>query len=149
MISPRLHLTPREAAALLARGFVGVDEDQMRRAGEDRPRVADLIRSRRLVYSPVDPGEEWQSYRDFLASIRTRGYALADCEDLATALAAEARVDGIDPKAYPGVYRVRPGLSHVVTVLPSLGRRIDPSRLAGMGTKSHRFYGHYRPWAVA
>lgn len=135
----RLDLSP-EQAAQLAWGLMLVDLAQMQAAGPHRPRVRDLIRQGRLRYEVRDPDEHWQTYRELVAQLVTRGRAGADCEDLASAWAAEARADGWDAAAHPLIYRVHRRLSHVVVALPGYAWRVgagyavvDPSRLAGMG----------------
>lgn len=117
---------------MLDGGLVAVDALQMRRAGPGRPRVRGLITDRLLRYSANDPHEEWQTYDELVEKIGRHGFAYADCEDLATLVAAEYRVDGVDPGARIHVYRTAPSVSHVV-VRRSSGALEDPSRSAGMG----------------
>jgi hypothetical protein len=86
----------------------------------------------RLKYQRRDPKEHWRTIRE----IWQRGGG--DCEDLGTAVAAEACVasgdlPGISGRARPVLYRVRPGLSHIVTQLRPDGQLLDPSRTGGMG----------------
>ncbi len=83
---------------------------------------------RRLRYIRHDPTERWQTIR----GIWRRGGG--DCEDLAAAVAAEIRHRG--GQADPVIYRVRPGLAHVIVrARDRLGQveYLDPSRWGGMG----------------
>lgn len=124
-----------EDAALLLGGLLAVDMDQMRRAGPNRPRVLDLIKSRRLKYSRYDPDEHWQTYGEMVAGVAKDGVWDGDCEDLATAMAAEMRLGDselVDPGAWPSVYRTGARMNHVVVESPRYGR-LDPSKWAGMG----------------
>lgn len=137
MLRPTFRLGAEDAAEMLS-GLLAVDLAQMRRAGPNRPRIVDLIESGQLRYSRLDPEEHWQTYEEMVAEINARGFAEADCEDLATALAAELRMgDGrwSDPQAAPVVYRSSPRVLHVVVKAPNLspGHLLDPSRSAGMG----------------
>lgn len=127
-------------------GLVTVDVEQMRRAGPARPRIEALIASGALVYEGADESEHWQTYDDLIGAVRRDGIAYGDCEDLAAALAAEWRVDGVDPQARTFVYRVpNSGIAHVVTASrvrgfpgpPGWGlgpgwMYVDPSVSAGM-----------------
>lgn len=130
-VRPSLRLSPKDAELALL-GLLAVDMEQMRRAGPNRPRVRDLIRERRIRYTRHDPNEHWQTYDEVIGQVRRLGFALADCEDQATMLAAELRVDGLDPEATPRIYRTGPRMSHVVTDSHRFGR-LDPSRWSGMG----------------
>jgi len=127
-------------------GLVAVDVEQMKRAGPYRPRVEKLIEAGALIYDKADGGEHWQTYDEIVSDWRRDGVAFADCEDLAAALAAEWRVDGVDPQATTIVYRV-PGSSvaHVAVASRVRGtpgpagwglgpgwRYVDPSVMAGM-----------------
>lgn len=143
-----LHLSPLHVALLregelglplggclaLLQGYTGALAHEVRiarMAGDDRS-VVRSIRSGAIRYVRSDPDETWQTWE---RTVRAGG----DCEDLAAAVAAELRVDGIPDGPYAGrpvrarpvVYRARPGLLHVVVDAP--WGIIDPSRLAGMG----------------
>lgn len=132
-IRPLLQIRPDEAAAMLGGGLVAVNEQQMRRMrAEGAPSVRDLIASGRLVYSPLDPAEHWQTYEQVVRDVTELGRTDADCEDLASMVAAEYRVTGEDPRATVYVYRTGPRMSHVV-VRRGDGRLEDPSLAAGMG----------------
>lgn len=80
---------------------------------------------RRLRYIRRDPLERWQNIREIWK------FGGGDCEDLAAAVAAELTVMGIP--ARPVVYRVRPGLAHVVVQQLRDGKLLDPSKIGGMG----------------
>lgn len=131
-------LSPEEAAHMLNAGLVGVNVYQMQKIGPNRPKMRDLI-SRGLVrYNRIDPNEHWQTYGQILGQIARKGYADADCEDLASAVAAEMRLEPpdspmYDPQATTHVYRSAPRTSHVVVWSPRFGRLLDPSVAAGMG----------------
>lgn len=130
MVYPRIGIEPTEAVALLS-GLVEVNRQQMRSIGPRRPRVFDLIRSGRLVYDARDPGERWQTYRDVIGQVERRGIARADCEDLASLVAAELREDGYDPDARPYAYHAQGRTWHVVVASPKFGY-LDPSIAGGM-----------------
>ncbi len=142
-LHPTLNLSIRDAPYML-RGLLAVDEAQMRRAGPNRPRIHDLIRSGYLGYSKRDPYEHWQTYDEMIGQLRRKGYAIADCEDLATAAAAEMRLDRghryYDPGAVPHVYKTAPRVSHVVVHSPRWGL-LDPSVAGGMGQPYGRYAG--------
>lgn len=74
--------------------------------------------------------EDWQTVDELYQS------GAGDCEDLASALAAESQERGI--MAWPAFYfRQRPNgsrLYHIVVRLPD-GRILDPSRRLGMGAE--------------
>lgn len=133
-LRPLLQVEPEDAAALLGGGLVAVDLSQMQRyRPEGAPSVRSLISSGRLVYSAIDPQEQWQTYEQILRRLRTEpGPVDADCEDLASLVAAEYRYTGEDPGATVYVYKTGPRLSHVV-VKRSSGQLEDPSIAAGMG----------------
>lgn len=129
-----LGLSMGEALALL-QGYTAALEVEIRaarKAGDTRS-VMTGIRCGAIEYDRADPDEAWQGWAETLDK------GGGDCEDLAAAVAAELRVDGIPEgasrgtvvRARPVVYRVRPGLLHVVVDSP--WGIIDPSRLAGMG----------------
>ena len=130
MVYPRIGIEPTEAVALLE-GLVAVNRQPMRAAGPRRPRVSDLVRSGRLVYDARDPGERWQTYRDVIQQLEARGVARADCEDLASLVAAELREDGHDANARPYAYHAQGRTWHVVVASPRYGF-LDPSIAGGM-----------------
>jgi hypothetical protein len=130
-VRPTLELSADDAAVLLNEGLVGVNRAQMQRRGPNRPKVRDLITAGKLRYSRVDPNERWQTYEDVLAAIARDGFALADCEDIASMVAAELELEG-DTGARTSVYRTGPRMNHVVVQSPRYGL-MDPSISAGMG----------------
>lgn len=136
-VRPSIQIAAGDAEALLGGGLVAVNEQQMRRAGWGRPLVRDLIASGRLYYSRLDPDEQWQTYDQVLQRLATEGRVDADCEDLASLVAAEYRITGEDPGAAPTVYKSAPGVFHVV-VRRSSGALEDPSIAAGMGSPEQR-----------
>lgn len=129
MIRPTFDVGADEAAELLE-GLVRVSALDMRKAGPHRPRIGELIRSGDLVYSPIDIDEHWQSYREILGAIEREGIATADCEDLASLVAAQWRVDGVDPDARTFVYQTGPALSHVVVASRRVGH-LPPAGFSG------------------
>lgn len=131
-LSPHLELKATEAAYMLNGGVLAVDIKQMSDAGPHRPRVWQLIRSKKLVYSPYDPEEEWKTYRQVMEEIRRDGVSRCDCEDIATLVAAELVTDGLDLEARPVVYQSGPTLFHVVTNSSRFGY-LDACIPAGMG----------------
>lgn len=133
MPTPTLdRLTLGESAELLE-GIVRMNQLQIR--GGVPGIVAALLPhvggERRIRYIRHDPLERWQTIR----GIWRRGGG--DCEDLAAAVAAELRE--VAPgrlRADAVIYRVRPGLAHVIVrTQDRLGRveYLDPSRWGGMG----------------
>ena len=82
-LHPTLSLSPEDASHLLNSGLVGVDVHQMQRAGLNRPRVLDLIRTGRLKYLRRDPHEHWQTYDELMGAVKAEGVGTGDCEDLA------------------------------------------------------------------
>lgn len=120
-----------DAAALLGGGLVGLNVHQMERAGPQRPKVSDWIKSGALRYSRDDPDEHWQSYKDIAELIERDGMAEGDCEDLATLVAAEMRVSGEDPLAKPVIYKSGRKTYHVIVSSPRYGL-LDPSIAGGM-----------------
>jgi len=117
-----------EEGAYLLQGLYFVNVNQLRHGvpgilGALVPGSAGPGR-RRLRYQRLDEREHWRSLREIWK------YGGGDCEDLATAVAAQLTVSGTP--ARPVVYRVRPGLAHVVVQLED-GRILDPSKIGGMG----------------
>lgn len=132
-LRPSIQIDPDEAELML-RGLVAVDLEQMRRLRPmGAPRVQDLIASGRLRYSSFDPAEQWQTYRQIIDDIARYGSTDADCEDLASLVAAEYQYEGVDMLAGVHVYRTGPRMSHVVTMRGD-GSLEDPSLAAGMGS---------------
>jgi len=131
LIRPLIRIKANEAKALLNGGIVGVNRQQMMARGPNRPRLIDLIRSGKVVYSAFDPDEEWWTYDQVLDMIARDGVAYVDCEDLAGILAAELQVDGTDPRAFVHTYRAVNHTWHVVVGSPVFGW-LDPSVAAGM-----------------
>lgn len=131
-LSPHLELQASEAAYMLNGGVLAVDIKQMKDAGPGRPRIYELIRAKKLVYSPYDPEEEWKTYRQVMQDIRRSGVSKIDCEDIATLVAAELVTDGIDLEARPVVYQSGRTLFHVITHSPKYGY-LDACIPAGMG----------------
>lgn len=120
-LNPQIQLSAEDAAHLLSGGMLAVSVQQMRRAGAGRPRIHELIKNKKLRYSPEDPEEEWKSYDQVLREVRENGVCYADCEDFATLAAAELVADGIDPAARPVIYQSADRLFHVVTWSPKYG----------------------------
>jgi hypothetical protein len=100
-LSPHLELEATEAAFMLNGGVLAVNVHQMKEAGPRRPRVYELIRSKKLVYSPYDPEEEWKFYGQVLREVQRDGVSKCDCEDIASMVAAEMVTDGVDLEARP------------------------------------------------
>lgn len=128
-----VEIEPHDAPALI-RQLVALDEWQMSERGPDRLLVRDAIERGIFRYNRADPDEVWKSYDEAIDEARTssKGYADLDCEDLAALAAAELRVTGADPRAFPHVYRANGRTYHVVTGSPRFGW-LDPSVAAGMG----------------
>lgn len=79
---------------------------------------------RRLRYVRNDKPEHWRTVKEIWQ------YGGGDCEDLACAVAAELTLNG--EEARPVIYRVRPGLIHVVVQRMADRQLLDPSLLGGM-----------------
>lgn len=95
-----------------------------------RPGADPVTGKRILVYQRHDPNEHWRSVREI------HHYGGGDCEDLAAAGAAEL-TEHFGILAVPYVYRVKPGLAHVVIKRADTGEILDPSKLGGMGETKH------------
>ena len=120
MISPHFEVTGEEAKNFLP-ALVAINEEQLR-ANPDWPSVRSLIKRGELKYRLADPQEHWQTYRDLITQGQANGVAFADCEDLASAVAAEDRVrHNIQTEAY--AYKPKPGLFHVVAAVPNAALR--------------------------
>lgn len=130
-MSPMIQLGPEDAAHLLSGGMLSVNVAQMRKAGPNRPRIHELIKSRRLRYKSFDPEEEWVTYSQAVERIQAAGFVEVDCEDIATLVAAELVADGLDPEARPVVYQSGAKLFHVVTHTARWGY-LDACISAGM-----------------
>lgn len=135
-VSPKIRVTPDEAAALL-QGIVAVNLQQMRRrvpkfAGARQSGhfpVLTGIQNGTVRYERLDPDEEWKTWGQLNEELEASGHASGDCEDLSTAVAAELRFAGIPARTY--VYKSGPSLYHVVVKTDKWGV-LDPSRAAGM-----------------
>lgn len=123
-ISPKLDLSTPDAANALD-GLVSVNIGQMARRSLPKGKypVISGIQSGRIRYERRDPQERWQTWEQLLAS------GEGDCEDLASATAAELLYNGIEARTY--VYKSGPHLYHVVLKTGRWGI-LDPSRAAGM-----------------
>jgi len=152
MISPHFNLSGSDARGLLY-GLMETDKIQLRE-NPGLPSMRQLIQQGRVRYRRADPQEHWQSYKELVEQTEDGGTAYGDCEDLATALAAEDQVRyGV--QSIPYAYTPREGLFHVVTAVPrgqfggiprhhwpdakgapSIAGYVlqDPSAAAGMGT---------------
>lgn len=80
------------------------------------------------------PHEDWQNVEQLYAA------GSGDCEDLASARAAELQVTGADPAARAVAYRSAPDMWHCV-VARGDGTIEDPSRRLGMGRPGARTMG--------
>jgi len=120
-LSPKLDADGIEEIEALLEGLVRLDLSQLRRG-----LVPPLYQSRVRYKREPRGREDWQSSR------RCVERGTGDCEDLASYLAACYRLAGIHAVAM--VKDVRPGLKHVVTLLPD-GRIEDPSKRLGMSGK--------------
>lgn len=87
------------------------------------PSVLEGIQRGEIVYDKEDPDEDWKTYATVLREKR------GDCEELATAVAAELTFAG-EP-AIPWAYPSGPGLWHVVVDTLRWGL-LDPSVAGGM-----------------
>jgi len=115
------NLTIPEAEAMLS-GLVARNVAEIR-AGAPMP--SPLIRSGRLRYIRRDPDEQWLSLGDMLAK------GGGDCEDLASAVAAERSILGKPSRVR--IVRTGPRTAHAIVEDARTGQRFDPSLTAGMG----------------
>jgi hypothetical protein len=116
VIHPYFNVTGPEAKGLLY-GLLEMSKDQLR-ANPGFPSMRQLVQEGKVRYRESDPNEHWQTYREIVEKVGSDGVAYADCEDLATAVAAEDQVRyGIE--SIPYAYSPRQGLFHVVTAVPS------------------------------
>ena len=151
-ISPHFEMTGDEARGLLY-GLLESNKIQLRKDSE-MPSVRKLLQDGKLIYKRADPEEHWQTYRELTEQVARNGVGYGDCEDFATAIAAEDQVR-FGVQSLPFAYSPRQGLFHVVTAVPngSFGQIPrghwpaaqgappksgytfqDPSAAAGMGT---------------
>ena len=126
MIHPYFNVTGEEAKGLLY-GLLAMDMDQVRKHPEWPP-VRELVKDGRIKYKEQDPNEHWKTTREMMEEVQQFGVSMADCEDLATAVAADDRVrSGV--KSKPFAYNPHKGLFHVVTAVP----RTDSQKFGGFG----------------
>lgn len=115
MIHPYFNLTGSDARGLLY-GLMEVDKIQLRES-PGMPSMRHLVQSGKVKYRRADPEEHWQSYKEIVGNVRRDGVAYADCEDIASAIAAEDQVKyGV--VSLPYAYTPKQGLFHVVTAVP-------------------------------
>lgn len=151
-IHPYFSMAGDEAKGLLF-GLLESNKIQLRKY-PGMPSIRQLVQEGRIRYERADPQEHWQTYKELVDQVEEYGVAKADCEDLATAIAAEDQVKyGV--QSVPFAYSPKPGLFHVVTAVPreAFGRIPsgrwpgalgappmagyefqDPSAAAGMGS---------------
>jgi len=113
-------MTLAEAKAFLNGGVVGVDRLQLREGAEP---VSRGLLDGRLRYIERDPQEKWMSVKEIWLA------GGGDCEDLASAIAAELQLSG--QKAGVDIIRQSGRVAHAITSL-GRGRSIDPSVIGGM-----------------
>lgn len=115
-ISPHFEMSGDEARGLLY-GLLESNKIQLRKYPE-MPSVRKLIQDKKIIYKRADPDEHWQTYKELVDQVAFNGVAYGDCEDFATAIAAEDQVRyGV--QSLPYAYSPRPGLFHVVTAVPT------------------------------
>jgi hypothetical protein len=115
MIHPYFDLSGSDARGLLY-GLMEVDKIQLRE-NPSMPSMRQLVQDGRVKYRRADPEEHWQSYKELVDQVEANGVAYGDCEDLASAIAAEDQVRyGV--LSLPYAYTPREGLFHVVTAVP-------------------------------
>ena len=95
----------------------------------DVPDVRDAIRDGLIKWTPEPAKQGFEGF-DLPSDALARGWA--DCDDLASYLAACLRSSGEDPDARATVYESKPGRWHAI-VTRGDGSTQDPSRWAGMG----------------
>lgn len=116
MIRPLLQMSGDEARGLLY-GLLEADKIQLGKY-PDMPSMRQLIADGKVKYDAYDPKEHWQTYKELCDNVEKNGVAYGDCEDLATAVAAEDQVrHGV--QSLPYAYTPRQGLFHVVTAVPT------------------------------
>ena len=116
MIDPKFNVTGAEAKGLLY-GLLEMNLNQLRDR-PDFPSIRQLVKEGKVKYNVNDPEEHWKTYREIVEEYGKNGVAYADCEDLATAVAAED-IEKYGVASKPFAYSPRPGLFHVVTAVPS------------------------------
>lgn len=126
--------SPLDAATLTAvlRGLTAYNAAWLRA----HPSAPPLYRSGVRYQRERSGAERWQVLPELLAARR------GDCEDLATARAAELQVAG-DAGAHAVAKKIRPGLWHIV-VRHGDGRIEDPSKRLGMHKKDTMAGTDYR-----
>jgi len=116
VISPLFQVTGKEAKHFLP-ALVAINEEALR-ANPGWPSVRGLITQGKVKYRLADEQEHWQTYRELVEAVSKQGIAYADCEDLASAVAAEDRVRrGVMTESY--AYNPSPNLFHVVAAVPT------------------------------
>ena len=131
MVHPYISVGTADAANLLD-GIVSAGLGQMRRA-KASPKAMPILRGIQqgtVRYVRRDPREHWQTWSELNQQLARTGKAGGDCEDLASAVAAELLYAGEKARTY--VYQSGPKLYHVVVHTDRWGL-LDPSRAAGMG----------------
>ena len=130
-MNPEFDITTRDAANLLP-GVVNMNVKQIQRrfggAASQFP-ILRGIQTGKVRYKRLDRREKWQTWDNLMAQLDSRGVAEGDCEDLASAVAAELVNAGVRARTY--VYQSGPRLYHVVVQTDRWGL-LDPSRAAGM-----------------
>lgn len=151
MIRPLLQMSGDEARGLLY-GLLEADKIQLGKY-PDMPSMRKLIAEGKVRYDAHDPKEHWQTYKELCDQVEQNGVAYGDCEDLATAVAAEDQVRyGV--QSLPYAYTPRQGLFHVVTAIPNgaMPRAGRPEVVSGArrsrGTTGSIPFG-YDGWPVA
>ncbi len=130
-IHPYLSVDTRDAANLLD-GIVSANLGQMRRSSVGASSSFPILRGIQngtVRYKRADRNEHWQTWGELMEQLQGSGKAEGDCEDLASAVAAELLFAGIPARTY--VYKSGPSLYHVVVKTDRWGF-LDPSRAAGM-----------------
>jgi hypothetical protein len=131
-LQPTLNVLTLGEAAEMLQGLYRVDMLQLR---EGVPGILGALMpdadGRRMVrYIRRDPREQWQTVRSIWGN---RG---GDCEDLASAVAAELTLKGIP--ARPVIRKVNRHLAHATVQVLATGQILDPSKLGGMGSPRER-----------
>ena len=147
MISPHFELTGHEAKGLLY-GLLEVNKQQLRE-NPGLPSMRELIRQGKVRYEVNDPDEHWQTYREMVENVQKYGFATADCEDLAPAVAAEDQIrSGV--QSLPYAYSPKEGLYHVVTAVPTgAAARFGGNWPGAMGAPRVKGYTFIDPSAAA
>jgi hypothetical protein len=130
-MSPTFRIRTVDAANLLD-GVVSMNLGQMAKSRYGAPGHFPILRGIQrgtVRYRRADPDEHWKTWRELMEELEHRGRAFGDCEDLASAVAAEMLYNGTGARTY--VYKSAPKLYHVVVKTDRWGL-LDPSRAAGM-----------------